>query len=64
MEGWALPYEPARALLRLEREWDGARIEGVEGGLLRGEPLAAFLVKYPESNRMHKVMLALSDRMP
>jgi len=60
MEGWALPPEPARALLRLEREWDGPRIEGVEGGLLRGSHWRHFLVKYPESNRMHKVMLALS----
>jgi hypothetical protein len=60
MEGWALPFEPARALLRLEREWDGARMEGVEGGLLRGSHWRHFLVKYPESNRMHKVMLALS----
>jgi hypothetical protein len=60
MEGWALPYGPARALLRLEYEWDGPRIEGVEGGLLRGSHWRHFLVKYPESNRMHKVMLALS----
>jgi hypothetical protein len=60
MEGWALPFEPARALLRLEREWDGARLDGVEGSLLRGGHWRHFLVKYPESNRMHKVMLALS----
>lgn len=60
MEGWALPFEPARALLRLEQEWEGPRIEGVEGGLLRGSHWRHFLVKYPESNRMHKVMLELS----
>ena len=60
MEGWALPVEPARALLRLERDWGSARIEGTEGGLLRGSHWRNFLVKYPESNRMHKVMQALS----
>ena len=60
MEGWSLPFEPARALTRLEQEWDGARIEGVEGGLLRGSHWRHFLVKYPESNRMHKVAMALS----
>ena len=60
MEGWALPFEPARALQRLEHAWDGARIDGVEGGLLRGSHWRHFLVKYPESNRMHKIMLALS----
>ena len=62
MEGWSLPFEPARALLRLERAWDGARIQGVEGGLLRGGHWRHFLVKYPESNRMHKYALALSTR--
>jgi 4-alpha-glucanotransferase len=60
MEGWSLPFEPARALLRLERDWDGARIDGVDGSLLRGGHWRHFLVKYPESNRMHKVMLTLS----
>ena len=60
MEGWSLPFEPARALLRLEKEWDGARIQGVEGGLLRGGHWRHFLVKYPESNRMHKYAMELS----
>ena len=60
MEGWSLPFEPARALLRLEQAWDGARIQGVEGGLLRGGHWRHFLVKYPESNRMHKFAMALS----
>jgi alpha-amylase len=60
MEGWALPVESARALLRLERDWGSTRIEGIEGGLLRGSHWRNFLVKYPESNRMHKVMEALS----
>ena len=61
MEGWSLPFEPARALLRLEQEWDGARIQGVAGGLLRGGHWRHFLVKYPESNRMHKYAMELSN---
>lgn len=60
MEGWSLPPAPARALLHLEEEWGAQRIGGVEGGLLRGSHWRNFLVKYPESNRMHKVMMALS----
>ena len=60
MEGWSLPFEPARALLRLEQAWDGPRIQGVDGGLLRGGHWRHFLVRYPESNRMHKVSVALS----
>lgn len=60
MEGWSLPFEPARALLRLEQAWDGPRIQGVEGGLLRGGHWRHFLVKYPESNRMHKYAMTLS----
>ena len=60
MEGWSLPFEPARELLRVEKEWDGARIEGIDGGLLRGGHWRHFLVKYPESNRMHKYSMELS----
>ncbi len=60
MEGWSLPPEPARALLRLEEAWGTERLAGVEGGLLRGGHWRHFLVKYPESNRMHKMMMALS----
>jgi len=60
MEGWSLPPEPARALLGLELDWGEERLAGVEGGLLRGGHWRHFLVKYPESNRMHKTMLALS----
>lgn len=60
MEGWSLPPTPARALLRLEAQWGSERLAGVEGGLLRGSHWRHFLAKYPESNRMHKLMLALS----
>jgi Glycosyl hydrolase family 57/Alpha-amylase/4-alpha-glucanotransferase, middle domain/Alpha-amylase/4-alpha-glucanotransferase, C-terminal len=60
MEGWALPPDPARALHRLEADWGAERLAGVDGGLLRGGHWRHFLVKYPESNRMHKMMMALS----
>lgn len=60
MEGWSLPPSPARALLRLENSWGEARLAGIEGGLLRGGHWRNFLAKYPESNRLHKAMLALS----
>ncbi len=60
MEGWSLPPEPARALLHVENDWGPERLAGVEGGLLRGGHWRHFLVKYPESNRMHKMMMALS----
>ena len=61
MEGWSLPPAPARALLRLEEAWGEARLAGIEGGLLRGGHWRNFLAKYPESNRLHKAMLALSS---
>lgn len=60
MEGWSLPFAPARALLQLEDAWAGERIDGVDGSLLRGAHWRNFLVRYPESNRMHKVGMALS----
>ena len=60
MEGWALPPEPARALAALERELGDDRLAGVEGALVRGTHWRNFLVKYPEANRLHKKMLALS----
>lgn len=61
MEGWSLPPAPARALLHLEDAWGEARLAGIEGGLLRGGHWRNFLAKYPESNRLHKAMLALSS---
>lgn len=59
MEGWALPAEPYRRLERLTAEL-GDRMEGPEGALLRGSHWRHFLVKYAESNRLHKHMCALS----
>jgi hypothetical protein len=60
MERWALPPASARRLAALEAELGESRIQGPEGSLLRGSHWRHFLAKYPESNRMHKKMLALS----
>jgi alpha-amylase len=60
MEGWALPPDPQRRLAALEEELGTERIEGPEGGLVRGSHWRHFLVKYPESNRLQKMMVALS----
>lgn len=60
MEGWALPPERAQALARLEAELGDTRLAGPDGTLVRGTHWRHFLAKYPESNRLHKKMLALS----
>ena len=60
METWALPPSAALRMARLERELGEVRMAGPEGALVRGSHWRNFLVKYPEANRMHKKMLALS----
>jgi len=60
MERWALPPESARRLAHLERELGEHRMAGPDGALVRGTHWRSFLARYPESNRMHKKMLALS----
>ena len=60
MERWALPPDSATRLDRLERELGEQRMAGPDGGLVRGAHWRNFLARYPESNRMHKKMLALS----
>ncbi len=60
MEGWALPPAAALRLAALERDLGEARVAGPDGALVRGGHWRNFLVKYPEANRMHKKMLALS----
>lgn len=61
MEAWSLPTEAALRLARLERDLGEARMAGPDGALVRGGHWRNFLVKYPESNRMHKKMQALSE---
>jgi alpha-amylase/alpha-mannosidase (GH57 family) len=60
MEKWALPPEAAARLDGLEKELGEYRLAGPDGGLVRGAHWRNFLVRYPESNRMNKKMLALS----
>jgi 4-alpha-glucanotransferase len=60
MEGWSLPPDAALRLIHLERDLGESRIAGPEGALVRGAHWRNFLVKYSESNRMHKKMQALS----
>jgi hypothetical protein len=60
MEEWSLPAAQARRLAALERAIGEERLRGAEGPLIRGAHWRNFLVKYPEANRMHKKMFALS----
>lgn len=60
MEGWSLPPAGQQELAKLEEELGHGRVEGPAGALLRGAHWRNFLVKYAESNRMHKMMVALS----
>jgi hypothetical protein len=60
MEGWSLPYSAALAMNKLETELGEERLAGQEGAFIRGAHWRNFFVKYPESNRAHKKMMALS----
>jgi alpha-amylase len=60
MELWSLPPDAALRLTRLERDLGPERVAGPDGALIRGAHWRNFLVKYSESNRMHKKMMALS----
>lgn len=59
MEGWSLPTPAALRFLSLEHELGDDRLHA-DGALVRGAHWRNFLVKYSESNRMHKKMMALS----
>jgi alpha-amylase len=60
METWALPAQAVSRLIALERDLGEERVAGPDGAFVRGGHWRNFLVKYPEANRMHKKMLALS----
>ena len=60
MEMWSLPAEAAVRLERLEHDLGAERVAGPDGALVRGGHWRNFQVKYEESNRLHKKMLALS----
>jgi len=59
MEKWSLPPTAQRDLTKLEEEL-GPKHLAASASFVRGGHWHHFLVKYPESNRMHKMMLALS----
>ena len=59
MEKWALPPVAQRELTKLEDEL-GPKDLAASASFVRGGHWHHFLVKYPESNRMHKAMVALS----
>jgi alpha-amylase len=61
MEAWSLPPDRAAGLESLEAQLGTERMAGPDGALVRGSHWRNFLVKYPESNRMHKKMLSLSE---
>ncbi|HRP07653.1 MAG TPA: DUF1926 domain-containing protein [Gemmatimonadales bacterium] len=62
MERWSLPAAQARRLEWLEENAPAAAAGVDDEALLRGGHWRHFLTKYPESNRMHKVMQHLSRR--
>jgi alpha-amylase len=59
MEKWSLPPGAQRDLTKLEDAL-GPKHLAASASFVRGGHWHHFLVKYPESNRMHKTMLALS----
>jgi hypothetical protein len=60
MEEWALPTEAFRRLEHLKGLIGEEEFTRGDSPLIRGSHWRNFLVKYPESNRMHKKMMALS----
>ncbi|MGH7540225.1 MAG: 4-alpha-glucanotransferase, partial [Gemmatimonadota bacterium] len=60
MEEWTLRRPRALRLEALRAELGEDRLRGADGTLVRGGQWKEFFAKYPEANRMHKTMLALS----
>lgn len=60
MEEWALPTDAFRRLDQLKETLGKEVFSQGESPLIRGSHWRNFLVKYSESNRMHKKMTALS----
>jgi hypothetical protein len=64
MEEWSLPAAATQRLTALRTDMrtalGDARVDGPDGIFIRGSHWKHFLVKYPEANRLHKHMLALS----
>ncbi|MEO8576425.1 MAG: alpha-amylase/4-alpha-glucanotransferase domain-containing protein [Gemmatimonadales bacterium] len=60
MEGWSLPPDAGIRLAALEKKLGPELIASQDGAFIRGAHWRNFFVKYPESNRAHKKMMALS----
>jgi 4-alpha-glucanotransferase len=60
MEKWSLPADAQKDLTTLEQEL-GPKHLAASSSFVRGGHWHHFLVKYSESNRMHKTMVALSN---
>ncbi len=60
MEEWALPSEAFHRMEEMKATLGEERFSKGESPLIRGSHWRNFLVKYPESNRMHKKAMALS----
>ncbi len=64
MEEWSLPAAATQRLAALRNDMRVAlgdeRVDGPDGIFVRGSHWKHFLVKYPEANRLHKHMLAVS----
>ena len=61
MEEWSLPTEAFHRITELKKILGEDRFARGDSPLIRGSHWRNFLVKYPEANRMHKKMMALSD---
>lgn len=61
MEEWSLPPEAFHRIAELKESLGEDRFARGESPLIRGSHWRNFLVKYPEANRMHKKMMAVSD---
>ena len=59
---WALPVKSGKKMLRVIRALEEAGLYEETARFLRGGLWDNFLVKYPESNVMHKKMVFLSER--
>jgi alpha-amylase len=60
MEEWSLPTQAFQRLAELKDSLGEEFFARGDSPLIRGSHWRNFLVKYPEANRMHKKMLALS----
>lgn len=60
MEEWSLPSDAFHRLAELKEIVGEERFSRGDSPLIRGSHWRNFLVKYPEANRMHKKMMALS----